>query len=139
MADLPFPDIPSSVPQVVSPSVPLTPLTTPSVPIIPNLGIENTPLTVPTVLDKLPGQKQSFQPVAEWEYKRFKLSDIFYSKLGIATITSLSSFAILSTINPPFVQEHSDNPIEINRPSFTILYSISLVVFIIMMVVPVSK
>lgn len=135
MADLPFPDIvQSSVPSVQTPSQPLT---APSPqPIVPDLGINNEiPVSVPNVLST-PSQ---FQSIPEWTYKRFHVMDVFHSKVGISAMTSLLTFSILSIINPPFVQESGDNPIEISKPSFPILYCISLVIFIMMMVVPVTK
>lgn len=136
MADLPFPDIVQ--PSVPSVQTPLQPLTAPSPQsiIVPDLGINNnTPVSVPDVLST-PNQ---FQSIPEWTYKRFHVMDVFHSKVGISAMTSLLTFSILSIINPPFVQEDGNNPIEINKPSFPILYCISLVIFIMMMVVPVSK
>ena len=138
MADLPFPEIESLV-QPSAPSVsPVQPLTASPVqtPIVPDLGIPNKPIvSVPDVLSN-PGQ---FQAIPEWTYKRFRVMDVFYSKVGISAMTSLVTFSILSIVNPPFVQEKGDNPVEISKPSFPILYCISLIIFIIMMVVPVSK
>jgi len=105
-------------------------------PIVPDLGVNTpSPVSVPTVLSNNP----KFQPIPEWTYKRFQITDIFYSRVGISAITSLLTFSILSVTNPPFVQENNDNPIEISKPSLPVLYCISLVIFILMMVVPVSK
>jgi len=137
MASLPFPEIdtisaPSTIaePTLISQSVPETPA------IVPNLGVAPIqPVAVPNALTPINSQ---YQPVPEWTYKKFHITDIFYSKIGISSITSLLTFSILATINPPFVQETSENPIEINKPSFPILYCISLVIFVMMMVVPVS-
>lgn len=138
MADLPFPELDSIVQPtapVVSPVQPLTasPVQTA---IVPDLGVPNKPLvSVPDVIST-PGQ---FQSIPEWTYKRFHLMDVFYSKVGISAMTSLFTFSILSIVNPPFVQEKGENPVEISKPSFPVLYCISLIIFIIMMVVPVSK
>lgn len=145
MADLTFPDI-ETIPgpllatsPVSSPVTPSAPPLTPSVPvapIVPDLGVNTpSPVSVPTVLSNNP----KFQPIPEWTYKRFQITDIFYSRVGISAITSLLTFSILSVTNPPFVQENNDNPIEISKPSLPVLYCISLVIFILMMVVPVSK
>lgn len=100
---------------------------------IPDLGVDVPTVPVPNVLSN-----EQYQAIPAWTYKKFQLTDLFYSKVGISAATSLSAFSILSVINPPFVQERSDNPIEINKPSFTVLYCISLVVFLFMMVVPVA-
>lgn len=129
MADLPFPSIEtiSSTPSISQTATP---------PIVPNLGVAPTkPIEIPSALSPNP---VGYEPIPEWTYKRFQLTDIFYSKIGISSITSLLTFSILATINPPFVQEKSENPIEISKPSFPILYCISLVIFVMMMVVPVS-
>ena len=145
MADLSFPEIESIIPSVpsVSPSAPTAQVTQPltasspvvSPPIVPDLGVSpSVPVSVPNVLNN-----SKYQPIPEWTYRRFHIMDIFYSKIGISAITSLLTFSILSVTNPPFVQESNENPIEISRPSFSILYCISLVIFVIMMVVPVSN
>ena len=150
MADLTFPDIdtilrptpaapaaPAASP-ASSPTSPITPVSSPSptAPIVPDLGVDSSrSVFVPTVLSN----NAHFQPIPEWTYKRFHLTDIFYSKVGISAITSLLTFSVLSITNPPFVQETNDNPIEISKPSLPVLYCISLVIFILMMVVPVSK
>jgi len=151
MADLTFPDIetipgpllatsPISSPvDTALPSAPVAPSVSPSAPvapIVPDLGVNTpSPVAVPTILSN----NSKFQPIPEWTYKRFQISDIFYSRVGISAITSLLTFSILSVTNPPFVQERNDNPIEISKPSLPVLYCISLVIFILMMVVPVSK
>jgi hypothetical protein len=138
MADLPFPGMDSLV-QPSAPSAPSVPslAATPSAQIIiPDLGVaNNASVSVPNVLSN----SSQFQAIPEWTYKRFHLMDVFYSKIGISAMTSLLTFSVLSIINPPFVQEKGENPIEISKPSFPILYCISLVIFIMMMVVPVSK
>lgn len=144
MDDLPFPDLDmglqpltaSSPVKTVAPSAPVESLPVSS-PIVPDLGVKpRSPVSVPDVLSG--GGNSNFQPIPEWTYKRFQLTDIFYSKVGISAITSMLTFSILSITNPPFVQESNENPIEISKPSFPILYCISLIVFVIMMVVPVS-
>lgn len=104
----------------------------PTLPMIPDLGVDTPTVSVPNIISK-----EQYQEIPAWTYRKFQLSDLLYSKVGISATTSLCAFSILSVLNPPFVQEKSDNPIEINKPSFTILYSISLFVFLFMMVVPV--
>lgn len=101
-------------------------------PMVPDLGVDTPIVPVPDILNK-----EQYQEIPAWTYRKFQLTDLFYSKVGISATTALCTFSILSVLNPPFVQERSDNPIEINKPSFTVLYSISLVVFLFMMVVPV--
>ena len=148
MEDLPFPEfdaefspLTSSSP-ITTPVAPVAPLVSPApvsqiAPIVPDLGIPSrSTVPVPNVLTNI---DSSFQPIPEWTYKRFQVTDILYSKVGISAITSLLTFSILSITNPPFVQEVNDNPIEISRPSLPVLYCISLVIFMLMMVVPVSK
>lgn len=102
------------------------------VPMVPDLGIDTSSVSVPNVLSR-----EEYQQIPAWTYRKFQLTDLFYSKVGISAATALCAFSILSVLNPPFVQEKSDNPIEINKPSFTVLYCISLVVFLFMMVIPV--
>ena len=102
------------------------------VPMVPDLGIDTPSVSVPNVLSR-----EEYQQIPAWTYRKFQLTDLFYSKVGISATTALCAFSILSVLNPPFVQEKSDNPIEINKPSFTVLYCISLVVFLFMMVIPV--
>lgn len=102
------------------------------VPMVPDLGIDTPSVSVPNVLSR-----EEYQQIPAWTYRKFQLTDLFYSKVGISAATALCAFSILSVLNPPFVQEKSDNPIEINKPSFTVLYCISLVVFLFMMVIPV--
>lgn len=101
-------------------------------PMIPDLGVDTPTVPVPNIVPK-----EQYQEIPAWTYRKFQLTDLFYSKVGISAGTALSAFSILSVLNPPFVQEKSDNPIEINKPSFTVLYCISLVIFLFMMVVPV--
>lgn len=101
-------------------------------PMVPDLGVDTPAMPVPTILDQ-----EQYQTIPAWTYKKFQLTDLFYSKVGISATTALCTFSILSVLNPPFVQEKSDNPIEINKPSVTVLYCISLVVFLFMMIVPV--
>lgn len=105
---------------------------TPSIPMIPDLGVDTPSVAVPSVLNQ-----EQYQQIPAWTYRKFRLVDLFYSKVGISASTALCVFSILSILNPPFVQEKSENRIEINRPSFTVLYCISLVIFLFMMVVPV--
>lgn len=105
---------------------------TPSLPMVPDLGIDTPVVRVPNTVSN-----EQFQDIPAWTYRKFQLTDLFYSKVGISATTALCTFSILSVLNPPFVQEKSDNPIEINKSSFTILYCISLFVFLFMMIVPV--
>lgn len=105
---------------------------TSALPLVPDLGVDTPSVPVPNVLNQ-----EQYQEIPAWTYRKFQLTDLFYSKVGISATTALFTFSLLSVLNPPFVQEKSDNPIEINKPSFTVLYSISLVVFLFMMVVPV--
>lgn len=104
----------------------------PTLPMIPDLGVDTPQVPVPNTT-----LKEQYQEIPAWTYRKFQLTDLLYSKVGISATTALCAFSILSVLNPPFVQEKSENPIEINKPSFTILYSISLFVFLFMMVVPV--
>jgi hypothetical protein len=145
MADLSFPDIDSIYDPLLAsspapaPAAPAAPVVAPVVataPIVPDLGVRKpSPVSVPNVLS---GNTQ-FQPIPEWTYRRFHVTDVFYSKVGISAMTSLLTFSVLSITNPPFVQEANDNPIEISRPSLPVLYCISLLIFVLMMVVPVSN
>lgn len=116
-----------SAPTATVPSAPPLPL-----PLVPDLGVDTPRVSVPNVLSQ-----EQYQDIPAWTYRKFQLTDLFYSKVGISATTALCTFSILSVLNPPFVQEKSDNPIEINKPSFTVLYCISLVVFLFMMIVPV--
>lgn len=104
----------------------------PPLPLVPDLGVDTPRVSVPNVLSQ-----EQYQDIPAWTYRKFQLTDLFYSKVGISATTALCTFSILSVLNPPFVQEKSDNPIEINKPSVTVLYCISLVVFLFMMIVPV--
>jgi len=101
-----------------------------SIPQIPN---PTDSLRVP---DTVTGQNIK---MPEWNYNNFGPLAIFHTKIGIASFTSIATFGILSTLNPPFVQEgHGENRIETKKPSMTILYIISLIVFIFIMIVPVN-
>lgn len=126
MSDLPFPE---STMRPVSQTGPpgMSPLS-----MVPDLGVDTPRVSVPSTVSK-----EQYQEIPAWTYRRFHLTDLLYSKVGISAGTALCTFSILSVLNPPFVQEKSDNPIEINKPSFTVLYCISLVVFLFMMIVPV--
>ncbi len=119
-----FPESTSSPTATVSSAPPL--------PLVPDLGVDTPRVSVPNVLSQ-----EQYQDIPAWTYRKFQLTDLFYSKVGISATTALCTFSILSVLNPPFVQEKSDNPIEINKPSVTVLYCISLVVFLFMMIVPV--
>lgn len=75
----------------------------------------------------------------EFDFTNYGPFAIFHTRIGIASFASIAAFGILSTLNPPFIQEsHGENRIETKKPSMTILYIISLVVFIFIMVVPVN-
>ena len=91
------------------------------------------PLRVP---ENISGE--NIRDIPDWTYKRFSVTDIFQSKLGISATTSLLTFALLAYMNPPFIQQKGDNEIEIRKPSMTALYTLSILVFIIMMLVPVN-
>ncbi len=73
-----------------------------------------------------------------WTYKKFEITDIFHSKLGIASTTSILVFATLMYLNPPFAQETGDNRIETRKPCFSKLYAVALIVFVLMMLIPVN-
>lgn len=96
---------------------------------VPNI----VPIIVPDVVNN-----NSINNVEPWVYKKFSPMDILYSRFGIATVTSLLSFAILAYTNPVFVQEESDvnNRIERMKPSISTLYVISIVIFLFMMFFP---
>lgn len=94
------------------------------------------PIVVPDVVNG--GVIKDVEP---WVYKKFSPVDVIYSRFGIASITSIVSFFILSYMNPVFVQECSDenNRIERMKPCVTTLYVISVVVFLFIMFVPIQK
>jgi len=126
---------PASLPMVPQvPEVPVVPVVpeVPMVPMVPDLGVDTPVVRVPNTVSN-----EQYQEIPAWTYRRFQLTDLFYSKVGISATTALLTFSILSVLNPPFVQEKSENPIEISKPSFTILYCISLFAFLFMMIVPV--
>jgi len=91
------------------------------------------PLRVP---ENISGE--NIREIPDWTYKRFSITDIFQSKLGISATTSLLTFALLAYMNPPFIQQKGDNEIEIRKPSMAALYTLSILVFITMMLVPVN-
>lgn len=137
MSDLTFPDLDNAQPLMATSSTPTVPVT-PT--LVPDLGIKTPTVQVPNVLSPVQGATGgTYQSIPEWTYKRFQLTDIFYSKIGISAITSLLTFSILSVTNPPFVQESNENPIEISKPSLSVLYCISFVIFVMMMIIPVGK
>lgn len=75
----------------------------------------------------------------EWSYKKFGPMDIFHSKIGIAGTVSILTFAILSFVNPPFIQEsNGDNRIETRKPCSKMLYTVSAIVFLFIFLVPVN-
>jgi len=76
--------------------------------------------------------------VAAWTYKKFEVTDILHSKLGISAVTSGLVFAVLMYLNPPFTQETGTNQIETRKPCFTKLYAIALVVFVLLMLIPMN-
>ena len=77
--------------------------------------------------------------IPEWKYTKSGPLDIFHTKIGISATVSILTFAILAYMNPPFVQEsHGDNRIETKKPCVSILYIVSLIVFIFLMVVPLN-
>jgi len=96
---------------------------------IPNIQ----PLRVP---ENLSGE--NVRDIPDWTYKKFSVFDIFQSKLGISAATSMGTFALLAYMNPPFVQQKGENEIEIRKPSMAALYTLSIMVFITMMIIPVN-
>ena len=75
----------------------------------------------------------SSKHLPEWSYKKFEITDIFYSKLGIAATTGVLTFAILVYINPPFVQQNDGSKLEIQKPSIQIVGSLSALSFLIVL------
>jgi len=69
-------------------------------------------------------------------YKKFQVSDIFYSKVGISILTSVASFVSLIIINPPFIHESVDDDIRCPKPNYLLAYIFSVVVFVAMMLIP---
>jgi len=76
--------------------------------------------------------------VAPWTYKKFEVTDIFHSKLGISAVTAGLVFTVLMYLNPPFTQETGNNQIETRKPCFTKLYAITIVVFVLLMLIPMN-
>ena len=90
----------------------------------------NVPIRVPDVF---------VQDTSIGEYKKFGPMDIFHSKIGIAGAVSILTFAILSLVNPPFIQEsNGDNRIESRKPCSKMLYIVSAIVFLFIFLVPVN-
>ena len=81
---------------------------------------------------------ENIRDIPDWTYKKFSITDIFQSKLGISATTSLATFALLAYMNPPFIQQNGDNEIEVRKPSMPALYTLSIMVFFIMMFVPIN-
>lgn len=75
----------------------------------------------------------SSKELPDWSYKKFEVTDIFYSKLGIAASTGVLTFAILAYINPPFVQQNDSSKLEIQKPSIQIVGSLSALSFLIVL------
>ena len=105
------------------------------------------PFIVPGTDVKLPDLSESINipnnivgqgDVPDWVYKKFEITDVFHSKIGIAAATSIISFSILMYLNPPFCQENGDNAIRSRKPCFPKLYMISLFVFILVLIIPVN-
>ncbi|CAM9157538.1 unnamed protein product, partial [Phaeothamnion confervicola] len=92
----------------------------------PQLPSTTTPLAVPV------------SPVAQMTYKKFHISDILYSKVGIALLTSTATFVSLVIINPPFIHETVDDDIRCPKPNYLLAYILSVVSFMVMMLVPVG-
>jgi len=76
--------------------------------------------------------------VPDWVYKKFEITDIFHSKIGIAATTSIISFSVLMYLNPPFCQEGGDNAIRARKPCYSKLYMIALFIFILVLVIPMN-
>lgn len=106
------------------------------------------PFVVPDVNGKLPSIDPIRVPdvvtgenvfdIPDWSYKQFSVFDIFHSKIGVSATTSILAFGILAYINPPFIQESGDNDIEIRKPSLRAMYGISFVVFLLLLLIPVT-
>lgn len=73
--------------------------------------------------------------IPDWTYTKFSVFDTLHSKLGIAAFSAMMAFAILSYINPPFVQERDGNEIEIRKPSMNAVGGLSITVFFIILVI----
>lgn len=91
------------------------------------------PIRVPDVVSG-----ESVADIPDWTYKKFSVFDIFHSKVGISATTSLLTFAFLSYLNPPFIQQKGGNDIEVRKPSLRAMYGISAVVFCLLMIIPVN-
>lgn len=91
------------------------------------------PIRVPDVVSG-----ESVTNIPDWTYKKFSVFDIFHSKLGVCATTSVLTFAFLSYLNPPFIQQRGGNDIEIRKPSLGAMYGISGAVFVLLMIIPVS-
>jgi len=101
-----------------------------------SIPVMSTPVDSLRVPDTVSGENIK---MPEWDYNNYGPFAIFHTKIGIASIASILTFGILSTLNPPFVQEsRGENRIETKKPCMTILYIVSLVVFIFIMIVPVN-
>lgn len=92
------------------------------------------PIRVPDVVSG-----ESVADIPDWTYKKFSVFDIFHSKLGVCATTSVLTFAFLSYLNPPFIQQRRHpNDIEIRKPSLRAMYGISAAVFVLLMIIPVN-
>lgn len=91
------------------------------------------PIRVPDVVSG-----ESVADIPDWTYKKFSIFDIFHSKVGISAATSILTFAFLSYLNPPFIQQNGENNIEIKKPCIRSMYVISVAVFILLMLIPVN-
>ena len=103
--------------------------------VVPETGLE-----MPQIGENMnvPNTIMGGSDVPQWTYKKFEVTDIFHSKLGISATTAGLVFAVLMYLNPPFTQESGENQIETRKPCFTKLYAITLVIFVILMLVPMN-
>jgi len=103
--------------------------------VVPETGLE-----MPSVGENMnvPNTIMGGTDVPQWTYKKFEVTDIFHSKLGIAATTAGLVFTVLMYLNPPFAQEGGENQIETRKPCFTKLYAITLVIFVVLMLVPIN-
>jgi hypothetical protein len=129
MTDFSVPDLD----RLVAPSAP----SAPSAPRIePNLVVPTYVGNRLTSIDPAAAAYGTVPSQDGWTYRKFQFTDVFFSKIGISALTSLASFAVLTTINPPFVQSKSENEIESGKTNFLTIYIISALVFVLMMVLP---
>jgi hypothetical protein len=104
--------------------------------VVPDIGSSIPPAPPIRVPDVISGE--SVVEIPDWTYKKFSVFDVFHSKIGVSATTAVLTFASLAYFNPPFVQQNGENDIEIRKPSLRSMYTISFVVFVLLMLVPVN-